>query len=227
MLFLLFWSCSSSHDQFRSVVFTHSDCVLTDEARETPSAVLDRERRAILNIRAWLLRVVAMVQPWETARVRHLVKKKQYISKQWPKTSLTACNVQEGAMDRWNPEVGWSGVKQHSEVLRRGANTDHSKILRLKWEKGQSDLLYARTKIHNQWLMPLYLTSMKLVSFSIGGGSFVGDGESVVVDFNENLTLEVFSLAMDLISSIVLPFSDSMRRTVRILCRGILEIRQG
>lgn len=80
--------------------------------------------------------------------------------------------------------------------------------------------------MHNQRLMPHYLTSMKLVSFSIGGGSFVGDGEGVVVDGNENLTLEVFSLAMDLISSIVLPFSASMRRTVRILCRGILEIQQ-
>ncbi len=67
---------------------------------------------------------------------------------------------------------------------------------------------------------------MKLVSFSIGGGSFVGDGECVVVDGNENVTLEVFSLAIDLISSIVLPFSASMRRTVRILCRGILEIQQ-
>lgn len=33
-------------------VFTHSDCILTDEARETPSAVPDRELCAILNVRA-------------------------------------------------------------------------------------------------------------------------------------------------------------------------------
>ncbi len=46
-----------------AVVFTHSDCILADEARETPSAVPDRELCAILNICARLLRVVAMVQP--------------------------------------------------------------------------------------------------------------------------------------------------------------------
>lgn len=64
---------------------------------------------------------------------------------------------------------------------------------------------------------------MKLVSFSTGGGSCVGGS---VVEGAVNLTLEFFSLAMDLISSIVLPLSANMRRTVRVLCRGILEIQQ-
>jgi len=66
---------------------------------------------------------------------------------------------------------------------------------------------------------------MKLVSFSTGGGSVVV-GVAVVLVGIGKLTLEVFSLAKDLISSIVFPLSANMRRTVRVLCRGILETQQ-
>lgn len=63
---------------------------------------------------------------------------------------------------------------------------------------------------------------MKLVSFSTG----VGTGVGAAVVGGSLLGTSADNLAMDFRSSIVLPLSDNMRRTVRVLCRGILETQE-
>lgn len=44
---------------------------------------------------------------------------------------LTACDVQEGAVNGGHPQVGGAGVKHHSEGLRRGTQADLPVILGL------------------------------------------------------------------------------------------------
>lgn len=43
-------------------------------------------------------------------------------------------------MDGGDPEVGGAGVKQHSEVLWRGADADHPIILGLRKQKSEKTL---------------------------------------------------------------------------------------
>lgn len=50
---------------------------------------------------------------------------------------LTAGYIKEGAVDGGDPEVGGAGVKQHGEVLRRSADTDHAVVLGLGGEHGE------------------------------------------------------------------------------------------
>ncbi len=55
------------------------------------------------------------------------------LSKLVPKKSkLTAGQIEERAVNGGHPEVGGAGVKQHSEVLWRGANADHPIVLGLR-----------------------------------------------------------------------------------------------
>lgn len=53
-----------------------------------------------------------------------------------PRTSrLTAGQIEEGAVNGWNPEVGGAGVKQHGEGLRRGTDADCTIVLSLRGHK--------------------------------------------------------------------------------------------
>lgn len=76
------------------------------------------------------------------------------------------------------------------------------------------------------------LTSMKLVSFSAGAGAGVGAGAGAgigVVVFQKGVACQAFSadsLALAFSSSRVRPLSASWRRTVRVLCSGILKPRK-
>lgn len=55
------------------------------------------------------------------------------LSKSFPQRSkLTAGDIEEGAVNGGDPEVGGARVKQHSEVLWRGANADHPIVLGLR-----------------------------------------------------------------------------------------------
>lgn len=62
----------------------------------------------------------------EVANVEHDVQ----VSSQ--KGKLTAGQIEERAVNGGDPKVGGAGVKQHSEVLRRGANADHPIVLGLR-----------------------------------------------------------------------------------------------
>lgn len=46
-------------------------------------------------------------------------------------TGLTAGHIKKGAVDGWDPEVGGARVKQHSELLRGGADTYRPIVLGL------------------------------------------------------------------------------------------------
>lgn len=46
--------------------------------------------------------------------------------------ALTAGNVQQGAVDRWHPQVGWASVEHHRESLMGGAQANLAIILGLK-----------------------------------------------------------------------------------------------
>ena len=59
---------------------------------------------------------------------------------------LTAGQIKEGAVNGGDPEVGGARVKQHAEVLRRGANTDHPIVLGLRKHKGHLSN-YQRTDV--------------------------------------------------------------------------------
>lgn len=53
---------------------------------------------------------------------------------------LTAGHIQEGAVDGGDPQVGGASVKQHSEVLRRGADADHPVVLGLRGQNHECKL---------------------------------------------------------------------------------------
>lgn len=88
---------------------------------------------------------------------------------------LTAGQVEEGAVDGGDPEVGGAGVEQHGEVLWRGADADHAVVLGLGTQgreerhrlavKAPSDIKESRY-IYKPMSMPQLSTS-NIYSFTL------------------------------------------------------------
>ena len=72
--------------------------------------------------------------PGNCTQIQTLYKHAEGISS--PKSKLTAGHIEEGAVNGRDPEVGGASVKQHSEVLWWGANTDRSIVLSL-WRQSE------------------------------------------------------------------------------------------